>query len=173
MKHNNKGFTLVELIVVVAILAILAGVIGLSVGTVSRTRARKAANAISDLMSQCKILTLSGENDPCVKVYAESDGAYWAELTVKNADGTRTAREKEKLGSTALGIQYKTDAVHDPKDAPLYIAYDRGTGALLPQDEAAAKAGVPGLTDTNSCVYITVGSYTITLTPLTGHHTLA
>lgn len=90
--HDNKGFSLVELIVVIAILGILAGAASFSVSTVSANRARKAAQAVNDMLSQCKVLTLSGAEAPTMTVTLEG-GKYYATLYLGSVQ-----REREMLG---------------------------------------------------------------------------
>lgn len=54
MKMNNKGFSLVELIVVIAIMAILVGVLAPSViGQVEKSRVSKDEQALDSLASAC------------------------------------------------------------------------------------------------------------------------
>lgn len=55
MKEKNKGFTLIELIVVVSILTILLGILEPSVSSVFNFRAQRAANSIVSALEKRKL----------------------------------------------------------------------------------------------------------------------
>ena len=46
-QHNNKGFSLLELLVVVAIMAVLTGIISITYRTVNKSNVNKAALPLS------------------------------------------------------------------------------------------------------------------------------
>ena len=149
--HDNKGFSLVELIVVIAILGILAGAASFSVSTVSANRARKAAQAVKDMLSQCKVLTLSGAEAPTMTVTLEG-GKYYATLYLGSVQ-----REREMLGGTNLSIAYTQEGVTANVSSSVHptLSFHPSTGAL-----------------SQTCTAITVGNYTVSITPSTGYHTV-
>ena len=50
-QHNNKGFSLLELLVVVAIMAVLTGIISITYRTVNKSNVNKAASIVDDYLS--------------------------------------------------------------------------------------------------------------------------
>lgn len=58
--QNNKGFSLVELIVVIAILGVLVGLSATSMNIVGRARAKEAVQTIDKMISRCRAENLSG-----------------------------------------------------------------------------------------------------------------
>ena len=77
LRKNKKGFTLVELIVVIAIMAVLAGVVaGVTVSQLNKQTdktGQSQANTVAQFLSQC---ALTGEGDEAITTDSEGeDGA--------------------------------------------------------------------------------------------------
>lgn len=159
IKSNNKGYTLVELIVVVAIIGILAGTLTLSIGLVSTNRTRKAAQTLDDMLSQCRVLTLSGAESPSIKVSME-DEIYYSTLFL----GT-TERNKKALGGEELQISFidDIDITRYISTSTLTLTFNPSTGSL--------NRTIPGPPD-RACTTITFGIYSVDITPSTGYHTV-
>ena len=78
MKNNNKGFSLVELIVVIAIMAVLVGVLAPTLlRYVEKSRAQKDASAVSEVINAVEIACADEE-----VVKTLTDASYT--VTVKN-----------------------------------------------------------------------------------------
>ncbi len=91
-KKNNKGFSLVELIVVIAIMAVLMVVLAPAMlRYVEKTRVQKDESAVSEAANAAE-LALADES-----VYSEANGAATITVTVKD-DAAITA----KAGSNTL-----------------------------------------------------------------------
>ena len=89
-KLNNRGFTLVELIVVIAILGILAGVMSYSVNQIFSGQARQFADEYDALLTQCRVSTLSGAAAPTyVMLCQDSGGDYYGVLVEGGAEVSR------------------------------------------------------------------------------------
>jgi len=54
-RNHNAGFSLMELIVVIAIMAVLTGIGLVTYTIVNNANVQKAANAVSNLMSECRV----------------------------------------------------------------------------------------------------------------------
>ena len=59
IKKDNRGYSLVELIIVVAIIAVVATTAVLSIGLIFSANAKTCANDIMSAISECKITTMS------------------------------------------------------------------------------------------------------------------
>ena len=121
-KNNNRGFSLVELIVVVAIGAILIGASILSIASISGTAAKQCARNIESILNKTKVTTM-GKDTAAIELYKDgSDGAYYYKVTVTNGKGEITV-ETKKIGRSNLEIRM-LDASN-----PIKIEFDRSSGA--------------------------------------------
>ena len=68
---GNRGFSLVELLVVVAIMGIMVGVASLSYVVVSKSNVKKTAGFIDDAISECRERAMTKTGKWSVKI---SDG---------------------------------------------------------------------------------------------------
>ena len=75
MKRNDRGFTLVELIIVVAILGACLGIVGFSISTIFSAQARKTAKELDSAIAECRINALSRAAEVYMTVSADADGA--------------------------------------------------------------------------------------------------
>lgn len=154
MKNTNKGFTLVELIVVIAIVGVIAGVVGLSSSFAAASNAKQAASDVSTMISKCRTGALSRTGD--VYLTIEKNGNET--VCVYYEDGTKAAT---KTLPSRVSVTYKTDNGVGSSQLPMKLAFDRSTGA---------QKAIDGRYITE--IVLTGGgrSYTITLVPSTGSH---
>ena len=74
-KNKNKGFTLVELIVVISIFTVLLGILEPSVSSIFGFRAQRAANSIASALDRTKTEAMNRLVGEMV-LTKESDGFY-------------------------------------------------------------------------------------------------
>ncbi len=155
---NQKGFTLLELVVVVTILGILLGVTVPSIASVSHGKARRATAFIMDALAECRIMTVSGKKDPSLQLFQDREGSVWLAIYV---DGT--AVKTLELGKH-IALRYRQSgdsspiAVSEVSDKKLILRFHRDTGAFSPLDSG------------KYCELIFVGKYAIECTPATGYY---
>ena len=76
LRKNKKGFTLVELIVVIAIMAVLAGTIaGVTVSQLNKQKNNSALSEVKTLMNDFKNFMLDYENKSAVLTAQTEDAA--------------------------------------------------------------------------------------------------
>ena len=135
MKEKNKGYTLVELVVVVSIMAILLTIIVPNVSIIWSFRAKRAANSIAAALDKTKVEAMNRRGGE-MKLEKRSDGYY---ITYYLDRGKRAAdiseEDSEQIGPSRLRISYTTDSedgvVHELQEGEfLILTYDRDTGAF-------------------------------------------
>ena len=142
--NKNGGFSLVELIIVVAIMAIVVGVIGLSVGTLTGRKTAKCADEIVSTLERARVLTLGtivsdrivGKEPITIQVYFDDDSTPY---NLSQLKGT-------------LPYASATDGLH--------LVFNRASGAFEEKTCAAADA----VKDYCKKIVISNGTRTITIT---------
>jgi prepilin-type N-terminal cleavage/methylation domain-containing protein len=191
MRDDNKGFSLIELIVVIAIMAILLGTMAANIGRISGYRAKECRNKVISSLENGRMTALSksrgGSYIDATKTYLvfvknNTNGCNYC-LTV--VEGQVTDVKKVSKGNVTLKFSYTKDAADGTEvgafDGPqtfgldsasdqinaalaagTKVAYNRQNGAFLPYDAAG--------TTYIYQMFATLGKYNygITLHPKTG-----
>ena len=126
---QNRGFTLVEMVVVLTIIAILSAIIAPSVlGYIddaknkeciihARTAVTAAQTKLSTLYSSGKLVLTSGEKQKWKQHYGFSDGAYLAVETITDQNHITAGKEKNAfLIGRALYIENDIIVYYDGTD---------------------------------------------------------
>ena len=133
-KMSNKGFTLVELIVVVAIFTILLGIAVPSLNSILGFRVNRAANSIASALDRTKIEASSrlvGE----MKLEKRADGYYISYYLDRGKVGGAshvTEDDPEKIAPARTEISYTSSSHVMAAGDSLILTYDRATGGFLP-----------------------------------------
>lgn len=134
-EKKNRGFTLVEMTVVLAIFAILLAVLVPSLDPVAGFRANRAASSIGAALDRTKTEAMDrlvGE----MKLSWTSDGYYISYYLDRGKTGVRE-EQPEKIASGRMKISY-TDSngttvnLRGDGTNELILTYDRSTGGFLP-----------------------------------------
>ncbi|MFR7796564.1 MAG: type II secretion system protein [Oscillospiraceae bacterium] len=103
LRKNKKGFTLVELIVVIAIMAVLAGVVaGVTVSQLNKQTdktGQSQANTIAQFLSQC---ALTGEGNEKITEDAEDPDTHV--ITTTFASGALTTLVNAQYSSASIKV---------------------------------------------------------------------
>lgn len=184
MKQDNRGLSLVELIVVIAIMAVMIGIGILSISLLFGTQARGCVQNVSTMLGETKTGCLSRFDETMTLSYRTkgtdkaitSDG-YYAENYVYtiNKDATSIpvgGSEIRRMGSKKVIITvYLSDGSNFElgTSRSVTISYNRSTGAFDP-------VIVDGTQTDDYIEKITFASgartYTITMVQETGKHTV-
>ncbi|MGN0164977.1 MAG: Tfp pilus assembly protein FimT/FimU [Lachnospiraceae bacterium] len=123
MKKNNQGITLIELIVVIAIMAVLTASFAVSLTLISRQKVSNAANSTKSLLQLAQ--TYSKSKDRClVRFTGFSDGS--SEVSIYTYD----TEDNLKMGNGPTDIN---------KNINVVIKYEDNSGATY---EVTVASGV-------------------------------
>ena len=173
MKKNNKGFSLVELIVVIALIGVLAALVAPTLQNLFSSEAKKCSSQINSLISKCKIFSMGRQGDVYIRIYEENGNIMGDYVEGSNVIST------EQLG----GSRAKVSAT-DPNGAAsysitaatsLYISFNRATGGLrfFGSSQPSAGSWPTGTIESGTAeIEVVAGTktYTVEIISSTGRH---
>lgn len=162
LHNDNRGYSLIELVIVLAIIAIIMSTVFYSIILIFSANAKSCANNIQRSIGECKVTTM-GKADAYMELYRDSEGTVYTKMYVTESDGTSTEEEPQKVGTSRVYVGYATSGgTKTPLEAgdKIEIRFDRSNGGF--------KAGAGGVIYRN--IYVEGGSkkYRIEMIPLTG-----
>lgn len=162
---GNKGMSLVELIVVVAILALFTGGITYSMNWASGKAAEECAQKLVYSLQQARTMAM-GKNNVTVIVKKDGSGNIVTEVTImSNTDsGTSTSTTTSKVGKKSVTVKFSDGSAESELDeSGVKFEFDRASGALKMLNDVEAGTKSPLFT-------ISKGSTvrTIDIVPITG-----
>ena len=149
-KNNNKGFSLVELIVVIAILAVMMGMFLLTSGILNVRAGKQCAKQLKHELDSIRIASM-GKNSVVLRLYQDSGKIYVDENIsgprLDGSPGVVSAKEIKQIGSSRVKVyianssyDQDTDADKNAIDYPglfeelndigVLFEFNRSTGAL-------------------------------------------
>lgn len=170
-RYNNGGYSLIELIIVLAIIAAIMGTAFYSITLVFSANAKTTANDIQRAIGDCKVTTM-GRSDAYMELYRDaSNESVYTRIYIWDSSagsgGDYVPSDPQKVGPRQVSVQYSTDGVNGTELAAgdsILLFFDRSTGGFC-------TGTVNGRTDPiYKAVFVKGGSkhYKIELTELTG-----
>lgn len=138
LEKNNKGYSLVELIIVVAIIAVIGLGATWSIILVFSANSKTCANSIVNAISECKIMTMTkGQGNVRVIIYRDGvNGTIYSELQTREtptSDWEIGHEGREKIGASrcSVGTTETSDDLPTSRDTAWAFYFDRSTGKLM------------------------------------------
>ncbi len=153
---------MIELIIVIAIIAIIMSTVFYSIVLVFSANAKSCANNIQRSIGDCKVTTM-GKADAYMELYRDSDGTVYTQMHITESDGSVTDEERQKVGTNKVDVGYipkgGTETPLAPGDS-IEIHFDRSNGGFKED----------GSGNIYEEIYVRGGNrdYSITMTELTG-----
>ena len=137
MNHirNNKGFSYVEMLVVIGIMAVMTGFLAMTIGTVNRNNVRRAKESIESKFNEARIAAMSKGTKNGNLVIARYKGSIYTYIgAMTNSAGDAYSAEDyskmgEKLCSSNLIVMVDGNTFEDNSDV-LYIQFKQSTGGI-------------------------------------------
>lgn len=128
--RNQNGITLVEIIIVIAIVGILASTAVMMIGHLHYADTQKVVKTLDSSLNELQVKTMSKTGDYYMYVYHLSDG-YYVQILSENIlsenlsafDASRLTTDGKKLSNNTISICQ--DGVELPEDGYMKIAYTK------------------------------------------------
>lgn len=144
--RNNKGFSLVELIVVIAIMSVLTGMVTISMRSATGAYVKQCTSNMESQIKNTKHMTMA-KSRVSLQIYVGADGAYYSDMIVYGADQTTVLdTTTTKLGRKSVTVEYTNDASMAESSFstltatnPINIEFDRSSGSMKDKTNCVRK----------------------------------
>ncbi len=168
---DDRGISLVELIVVISIMVVLTGVVSMGLGMMFSRDANYVAVRIDDTLTEARTMSMSREGDVTYTLHIDSDpagnytGSY---VEIKRVDKDGNVLDDDR---TALDKSVTITATGATPDGSgnIVIVFNKAKGNVETVNGSAAASGIVYTFDVVSRRNAS-STRTVTLVPTTGRH---
>lgn len=126
MKRNDKGFSLIELIVVIALMAVALTVGGMALSNITLANTKRCASELKSTMEMVRMEALKSSKDESLilSIYEDADGNVMVKVG---------SRDAEKIANSNVRVTYSLnggEASELSGGGVLQFSFDRGSGAF-------------------------------------------
>lgn len=139
MKKDNRGYSLIELLIVIAIIVVLCSALVLSTGIITRSRQKKVIRSVYTAVGQTRVSTLA--RDDCkVVLWKDADGTF-----VETYDNG-VSREKKLIAPPTITVYYSgaedySGETELTSGTTLECKFNRASGVVDSSDFYMVRAG--------------------------------
>lgn len=134
MRKNNKGFSYVEMLMVLAIMAIMIGMITISVGFIGRNTVSRTLEKVESLCNRARTNALTkGSPNGYLNMAEFGDGVYgYVGKMVQDDDIDYIRENGQKICSKDYEIMTNFVGLGSTSDGQIHrIAYKQSTGGVI------------------------------------------
>lgn len=172
-KNRQKGFSMIEMIIVIAIMGIFTALATIGFGYLKSGNVKAAAKSIDSNLTKLKLDTMSQDKKPYMCLYKVGSDTYM--LCTTDTSITPNASNGQKIGNGNVEI-YFGNASNNLKEqlkgtTKKYVAFKKGSGAFTEEFDDKKKKTVVQDSDSTITVKTQKGTaYVIHLIKDTGKH---
>lgn len=162
-KTDNKGMSLVEIIVVIAILSLFIGSVSYSINWASGKAAEECAQKLAYNLKQARTMAM-GKNSTTITVKKDEAGNIITEMKLVTDTGDAATTTSMKVGNRSVSVRFDDGSSESELGTGgVVFVFDRASGALKTLNGAEANTASPKFT-------VSKGSTrrTIEIVPITG-----
>ena len=162
-KTDNKGMSLVEIIVVIAILSLFIGSVSYSINWASGKAAEECAQKLAYNLKQARTMAM-GKNSTTITVKKDEAGNIITEMKLVTDTGDAATTTSTKGGNRSVSVRFDDGSSESELGTGCVVfVFDRASGALKTLNGAEANTASPKFT-------VSKGSTrrTIEIVPITG-----
>ncbi len=162
--NNDSGYSLVELIVVIAIMAVMVGVVSIGISLIFSRDAEAVAKTIDDELSEARMLAMSRDGEFELVIHIDSSDPDNNSIII-NKDGSmyKTTAMKKRATISVSGGGLASDVT----DGDVKIIFDKGNGSVKTIN-GGTSSGVCQIEATGA--RLTSKKSTVNLVAATGRH---
>ena len=127
MKKNNKGFSYVELMIVIAIMGIVVGLVSLTFTLVDRTNVAKAGDRLISVLNQGRTNALTKGSSNGYVIFTKKNGALYAYVGPKITAIDYSTQNWERISSRAIDVKLVGATINEGDMR--YVQFSQATGA--------------------------------------------
>ncbi len=140
---KNKGYTLVEMLVVIAIMAILSGLAAVSIGLIYKAKVRDGIQSFNSQLSNTWLRTKSTSSKGMMYAEMEWEDKGFTYTVIDKSSGTATTKDSAMINKWTRTMDWQTSKIsYVPSDSSQlksgygdtnkkwYIEFDKSTGAV-------------------------------------------
>lgn len=177
MRADHKGYSLIEIIIVIALIGILSGITVISINTLTSGNLKSAATKINTTLESVRTQDMSYTKKPSLYFYQDSDGKY--RMFVSNDTSvsltSQQAKDAASFGNLTITLTFKDSTgaeqeISNLKGRLYQVNFNSNSGALK---ETTLSTGNGYLTNIKIQKGTSGLEKNISIVPSTGKHSVA